>query len=1437
MFSISTTIFRRITVFVLMLSLFAALAFPLPSFALTLLGGDPFLYDERESVSGQIFRDPHPLMGAYTYSFPLTIPLGRSGLQPDPALTYSNQQSSQISPFGFGWSLNTPSIERVPRYGSDKLYSACDCVFFSSFDGEIIASSTTAGTEDFAPLVENGDFRKYEFVDNTWWRITDKSGVIYSFGQATSSRQNNPNVATSTFKWMLQEVRDPNNNYITYEYVKDSGQIYSATTTYTGHSGTAGMYTIEYFLENRSDSATSTLQGFPVVSHYRVSEIQVKVDGVWVRKYALSYVTGNNGVRSLLDTITETGKGEDASTLSFPVTDFDYSPQHTSPAKTWTEDGGYTIPVSFLGDTRNDQGVRFLDVNSDGLVDLLRSYKGETKEVYINDGDGTGWTLDSNYSIPVEFITFSYDDEGVRFADLNGDGYGDIFKSWKLSSDTFSKSVWINDKDGTGWSEDEHYTLPTTFITASSTSSSDDGARIIDVNGDGLPDIIQGITEGATTTKAVYINDGDGSGWTEDSGYTLPVVFVYNDGKDNGVRIFDVNGDSLPDLIQGVTAGATTTKAVYINNGDGTGWTQDINYNVPAVFIDDDADNGVRIADVNGDGLVDLMQSFDATPDEKHVWLNDGDGTGWTEDVNYTIPTLIFAPTDGSHQTGRIFDVNGDGLPDILERYADGVSVHAVYISDYVKTDLLKRVTTHTGGTVTINYTTTVLTTESGSSALGNPLLPLNLTVVETLVRDDGFGTVGTTTYAYRGGEYYWRTPYDRKFAGFATTTNTDPLGNVTQTFFHQGNGSQSSIGEYSDEVSKIGKPYRILISDGSSNLYKKTITKWDRAVLTNYRDFVKRTRIVDFLYDGNADQRATAIEFTYDDTDGNITEQVYYGEVTGSDDGTFVDSGSDKRTTSISYAASTSVATMSLPKTETTKNNGGTTVAEKKFYYDSLSHGTVSKGNFTKEEHLVEGSTYIDIERTYNSLGLVTQEKDPRDKATTFSYFMDLFVGTTTDPLGLITETYRDLSSGNVTKLVDPNSREFETSYDPLDRVIGKRIPDHLGSPSTLASSTDFAYVDTVGSRRIVRTDHLSSATSTDIYTYFDGFDRGIQTRIEAEGDNTYVVTDTTYNVRGDMSQRSLPYFASSTARSSMTGENDLLATTTYDALRRIVTIIDTEGMETHSYDQWKEVITDRLGNLKSFTSDAFGNLIQVDENSGTGTSTTVYTYDALDNLTKITDALANIRNFTYDNLSRLTNSEDLHDSSDTTFASTTYSYDSAGNVTTKLDQNNQTVNYTYDDGNRVLTENYIGGGGTEIEYGYDWCGEGSGRLCSATTTDVVTNLAHDALGNVTTEAKEINSTTHTTTYTYDRLGNQTQIVYPDALTVYYNHNSAGLLETVAALLAGSTTPQYLIEDLNYGPHGKVTYKKFGNGIESRYTYDANALYRLTDINTRLGN
>ena len=387
-----------------------------------------------------------------------------------------------------------------------------------------------------------------------------------------------------------------------------------------------------------------------------------------------------------------------------------------------------------------------------------------------------------------------------------------------------------------------------------------------------------------------------------------------------------------------------------------------------------------------------------------------------------------------------------------------------------------------------------------------NKEIPFVLQTVQEIGVVDGFGTTASTTYEYAGGEYYFNNAFDRRFAGFATTTATNGLGYVTKTYAHQGNWTNSTEGEYTDDQSKIGKPYRIEVYDGSSNLYGKTINQWVNVDLGNERDFVKRVQTMDFAFDGDADDREKAETYGYNNTNGNLTTRVEYGEVTGSNNGTFTDvvpsAGNDKFTTTITYAASTTLHLIGLPSQETVVNSASTTVKDTKFYYDSLAQGSIAKGNETKRELWKSGSNWIDLEKTYDgTYGLVTQEKDGRDNATTYTYEANnLYVATSTNAKGHTTGYVYDYSIGKPKRTNDPHNLIFEVTYDALDRVTAEKQPD-LTTPSTSVTKTAYTYTDTVGSRKVEETHHLSAATSTERITYLDGLGRPIQERTEAEG------------------------------------------------------------------------------------------------------------------------------------------------------------------------------------------------------------------------------------------------------------------------------------------------------------------------------------------------
>ncbi len=1019
--------------------------------------------------------------------------------------------------------------------------------------------------------------------------------------------------------------------------------------------------------------------------------------------------------------------------------------------------------------------------------------------------------------------------------------------------------------------------------------------RLIDVNGDGLVDFLRtndtedadGVTlNNNGDAPRVYLNTGNGWEFNPDH-YQLPVYYrpPTNDYHFMALKEFtqlaDVNGDGLPDFVRtddGEHATGVITNLngdgprVYLNTGNGWKFDPDL-YQWPAFYKP--ATNNYewralktsnQLIDINGDNLLDFVRTsagedadgliLNNNGDGSRVYINTGKGWEFNPDL-YQLPSYYRPSTSDYYfmqlsYYSKFADINNDGLQDFIkttsEFDSDGLILNnlndgaRVYQNVGETADYLSAVIFPEGGEAHFDYQLEIINGRNPSS----PYYSQNVSVLKDIVIDDGLGNLATSTYKYKDGEYFYHNDPFKQFTGFSKVEKTDALGNLTKSYFHQGNASATSTGEYDDHISKMGKMYRTEQYDANGNLFSKTINKWDHfdtlTAAGATSTFVKLVDTVEFAYDGDSDHREKAESYAYDNTNGNLSQKISWGEVNGNNDGTFSDTGSDKTTTSMTYATSSTTSVLPssfLPSRELVVDQYGAVVRDTKSYYDNLSFGLIDKGNLTKQEMLKSGSSYIDVEKIYNSYGLVTQEKDPRDKATSYSYDpFNLYPATTTNPIGQTTNTLYDYSSGKPKQITDANGWVFQIIYDGLGRIIEEKQPDTV-SPATLVTKSSYVYEDDTFPTSVMKTDYLNglstSSSTVDSYKYFDGLGRVIQERRRAEDSNTYSVKDTQYGLTGQKSRESLPYFSTGSARTNATGTNSLWNNFTYDALGRIKTIANSVGTITNTYDDWKLTVTDANGKSKDLYKDARGNLVQVDEHNSGDTYSTYYEWNPLGNLTKITDALGNVRNFTYDKLGRRLTAEDLHYSGDGNFSTWTYTYDDAGNTTSVVDGKGQTVNHTYDDINRALTEDFTGEKGTEITYGYDICSNGKGKICFATSTDAlagrtVVSYTYDALGRTSSEAKNIAGTTYQTNNEYDRLGNQTLVTTPDGAQIKYEYNSGGMVEKIARKGAGAGSFVNVVEDFDYSPEGKIVYQNNHNETATTNTYDASHLYRLTD-------
>ena len=291
--------------------------------------------------------------GTLAYTYPLTLPPGCNGRQPDLSLVYQSDNRDLMNTGGYGWSPSIPTIKLLNKNGVDLLYSSTD--FISSVDGELFNVSGST----YQPRVDNGTFRTYTFANNIW-TVTDKDGKVYTFGSTAAARQDNPSDTSKIYAWYLEQVRDPNDNYIKYTYCKDAGQIYPSTIVYTGNGTTDGNLSVVFNREARTDNLTVFSTGFAVTDTYRINSIQAKVGSQVVRQYDLGCTIGTNGTRSLLASVTQKGYDDNSNVVALPPTQFTYQ----TAVKSWTASSTWNMPELFTSSGGSDMGTRISEIST-----------------------------------------------------------------------------------------------------------------------------------------------------------------------------------------------------------------------------------------------------------------------------------------------------------------------------------------------------------------------------------------------------------------------------------------------------------------------------------------------------------------------------------------------------------------------------------------------------------------------------------------------------------------------------------------------------------------------------------------------------------------------------------------------------------------------------------------------------------------------------------------------------------------------------------------------------------------------------------------------------------------------------------------------------------------------------------------------------------------
>jgi len=241
----------------------------------------------------------------------------------------------------------------------------------------------------------------------------------------------------------------------------------------------------------------------------------------------------------------------------------------------------------------------------------------------------------------------------ATLVDINGDGLPDMLDT---SGSLTDHRFFINELGVEGATHSFSSPYDSAIGTSAAYELSRTSVQTLDLDGNGFSDLINA----QLGTALMNFGDGDWDAvelslWQQGGEGELDQNdFVPSDGELTYVRFFDYDGDKLIDVIRSKDSGALNSTSIFRNTGMGT-------------FIEDpgvmDIGEGfgpgtMELNDMNGDGLLDPVQ---VRPGEISYRINLGWGQ-WGEWQTITDLPITAEQTEAA----ELEDLNGDGLADLV---------------------------------------------------------------------------------------------------------------------------------------------------------------------------------------------------------------------------------------------------------------------------------------------------------------------------------------------------------------------------------------------------------------------------------------------------------------------------------------------------------------------------------------------------------------------------------------------------------------------------------------------------------------------------------------------------------------------------------------------------------------------------------------------------
>lgn len=248
-------------------------------------------------------------------------------------------------------------------------------------------------------------------------------------------------------------------------------------------------------------------------------------------------------------------------------------------------------------------GVSAGDINNDGLIDVYFTGNQAPNKLYLNKGHLMFEDITNKAGVEGDDRWYT----GTTMADVNGDGFLDIYCSVSGLFEKRENQLFINNGDGTFSERSKEFGLDDAANSTQGTFFDYDRDGDLDlyvanypisnVNTSNFTYLNRMKNVDETECDKLYRNDGDSFTNVSKEAGVKTYGFSY------GATVGDVNNDGWPDLY--VSSDYSIPDYFYLNNGDGT-FKEVIK---EAVSHSAFYGMGLDIADFNNDGFLDIFQA------------------------------------------------------------------------------------------------------------------------------------------------------------------------------------------------------------------------------------------------------------------------------------------------------------------------------------------------------------------------------------------------------------------------------------------------------------------------------------------------------------------------------------------------------------------------------------------------------------------------------------------------------------------------------------------------------------------------------------------------------------------------------------------------------------------------------------------------------------